>query len=90
MLHEFHMLNKASKDKFMTGSTSDVKKFALITSQKAEMQALSIINCAVEPHLLPILVKVKKILPKRPIYACIETRISHVTADMICARKKRW
>jgi len=39
------VLDKVSKDKVMTGSTSDVKISASTSSQKAGMQALSIINC---------------------------------------------
>jgi len=39
---------------------------ASITSQKVLVQALCIIDCPVELHLLPVLVKVKKLLAKRP------------------------
>jgi len=62
MLHEFHVL-----DKVMTGSTSDVKiLLQLITSQMVVMQALTITDCFAEPHLLPVLLKIKKMLAKRP------------------------
>jgi len=50
------------------------------------MQALSITVCPVEPHL-PILVKVKKMLAKRPSHACAETRGSLVKANVVYERK---
>jgi len=50
----------------MTGSTSCVIFFASINSQKAVIQAFSIMEFPVEPHLLPVLVKVKKILANLP------------------------
>jgi len=46
------------------------------------MQAFSITYCPVESHL-PVLVKVKKILAKRPSYACVETHVILVTANMV-------
>jgi len=39
---------------------------ASITSQMALMQTLGITGCPVESHLLPFLVKVKKMLVQRP------------------------
>jgi len=63
VFHEFHVLDKASRDKVMRGSTSGVKKIPSITSQKTVMQPLGIFvctDCPDEPHLLPVLMKVKK------------------------------
>jgi len=42
------------------------------------MHALSIIDCPAEPHRLPVLVKVKKILEKRLSHASVETHASFV------------
>jgi len=42
------------------------------------MYAFSIIDCPAEPNLLPIFLKMNKILAKRPSYACMETVVSHV------------
>jgi len=50
------------------------------------MQALGFIESPVEAHL-PFLVKMKKILATRPSHACVETRVSHVRAGMVCERK---
>jgi len=47
------------------------------------MQALSITDCPIEPHLL-VLVKVKTILAKRPSHACLEIC---VRVDMVCGHK---
>jgi len=47
------------------------------------MQALSINDCPAEPHLLPVLVKVKKLLAKRPSHAFMETHASLVEANMV-------
>jgi len=52
--HKFNVLDKASKDKIMTGSTSGVT-FSSIISQKAMGQAPSI-DCPAEQHLFPVLV----------------------------------
>jgi len=74
MFHEFHVLNKVSKIGY-DRKYIRCKIFAsIITSQKAVMQAVSIIDYPVEPHLL-VLVKVKKILAKRLSHACVETHI---------------
>jgi len=40
--------------------------FASVTNQKAVILALSIVDCSAGPHLLRVLVKVKKIFAKRP------------------------
>jgi len=49
-----------SSEKFATGKVSGVKiLLQLITSEMAVMQALSIVNCLIESHLLPFQVKVK-------------------------------
>jgi len=58
------VLDEASKDEVMTGSTSGVN-FDSIKCQKAVMQALSIIDRSAEPRL-PVLVKVKNILANVP------------------------
>jgi len=42
LFHEFHVLDKASKDKVMTGSTSGCNISASLTSQKAVIQALNV------------------------------------------------
>jgi len=55
--HKFHALNKASKDKVITESTSDVQTSAPITRQKAVMRALSIIECPTGPHLFSVLTR---------------------------------
>jgi len=49
----------------MKGSISSVN-FASVTSQKALMPALSIIECHVEPHFFRFPVKVKKLLSDVP------------------------
>jgi len=59
----------------------------LIISQKAVMQALNSTDCSVEPHVLPVLMKVKKILAKRPSQACVEPHVSHVSASMVSGYK---
>jgi len=64
VFHEFHVLYKTSNDSVMAGSTSGVQISASVTSQKAVMQAFSIINCPAEPHFLPVLVKIKKVFCK--------------------------
>jgi len=46
------MLDKPSKDNVTTGSTSGVKFLLQLPGQKAVMQALSIIDCPAEAHLL--------------------------------------
>jgi len=51
------------------------------------MQTLCIIDCPAEPHLILLLVKMKKILAKHPSQACVETRISHAKANMVYGRK---
>jgi len=51
------------------------------------MQALNIIYCPVEPHL-PVFVKVKKMLAKRPNHACVKTNVSLVKSNMVCGRKR--
>jgi len=51
------------------------------------MQALSIIDFPAEPHLLPVMVKVKKILAERPSRTCLETRVSQVSTHMVCGHK---
>jgi len=61
----------------------DRKYIASITTQKAVMQALSIIDCPAEPHLLPVLVKVKKILAKRPSHSCAQTHVSLDKGNMV-------
>jgi len=43
--------------------------FASITCQKAVIQELSVVDCPVEPHILPALVKMKKFFTKRPTFA---------------------
>ena len=49
------------------------------------MQALDLVDCLAEP-LLPILVKVKNILAKRPTHACMESRVSFAKANMVNGR----
>jgi len=66
VFHEFHVLEKASKDKVTTGSTSGVNVFSSITRQKSVVQALSITDCPAEPYLLPVLVKAKNLLQNVP------------------------
>jgi len=61
--------------------------FASVTSQQTGMQALSTTDCPVEPRLLSVLVKVKKILAKRPSQACMKTRVTHVRTGIVCGRK---
>jgi len=51
------------------------------------MQALNIIDCPVEPHLLPFLMKIKKMLARRPWHACVETCVSHVSTGTLRGRK---
>ena len=51
------------------------------------MQALDLVDCLAEPQLLPILVKVKNILAKRPTRACMESRVSFAKANMVNGRK---
>jgi len=82
MFHEFHRLDKASKDKIRDRMCIQCKKFASTTSQKAVMETLRIIDCPAESHLLPILVKVKKILPKHSSHVYMETHVSIVEAYM--------
>jgi len=91
VFHEFYVLDKVSN-----GNVSydrkyiRCKKIASITSQKAAMQALSIFDCtdcSAEPHLLSVLVKVKKILTKRLSHACMETHVSFVEANMVYGHK---
>jgi len=82
MCHEFHVLDKASKDKVMTGITSGITFYNY--QSKAVMQALIIIDYPVEPHLF--LMKVKKILTKRPSHACVEIQVNFVTANTVCGR----
>jgi len=82
MFHEFHVIDKASKDKVKTGSTSCVKNLLLLPAKKIVMQALSVVDCPVELQLLLVLVKV--IWSKRPSHACVETHASHVMAGMVC------
>jgi len=87
VFHEFHMLNKASKYKVITRNTFGVNFFCFITSQNSVIQALSIINCPAEPHLLPVLAKVKKMLAIPFSHACVETRVSLGIANMVYIRK---
>jgi len=51
------------------------------------IQAVSITDCPVEPQLLDVLVKVKKILAKCLSHACVETRVSHMRTEMVCGCK---
>jgi len=51
------------------------------------MQALSIIDCPAESHLLAVLVKVNKMLPKRPSHVYLETDVSLVEANMVYGSK---
>jgi len=53
------------------------------------MQALNVVDCPAEQHLLHDLVKVKKIWQKRPSHASVETRVSYVGAGMVCGRKRK-
>jgi len=46
------------------------------------MQALSVVDCPVEPHLLPFLMKMKKSLAKLPSHSCVETHVG-----MVCGIK---
>jgi len=74
----FINFDKASNDKVMIGSTSNVKFLLqlIIISQKAVIRALTVIHCPAEPNPifpLPILVKVKKIRTTFPSQACVET-----------------
>jgi len=70
----------------MKGSISSVN-FASVTSQKALMPALSIIECHVEPHFFRFPVKVKKTFVRCPSHACVETHVGHVRAGMVCGYK---
>jgi len=91
VFHESHVLNKASKDKVMTGCTSGIQKFDSITSQKSVMQALSIIDCPVEPHLLPVLVKVKKIWQNVPAtLTCKPMSVISGLAWYVDIKRRRW
>jgi len=76
VVHAFNVLDKACKDKVMTVGISDVHIFTSVTSQKAVMRALGIIDCLAEPHLVPVLVKIMKILAKRPSRTFLETHVS--------------
>jgi len=65
VIHELHVLDKASKDKVIAGSIFNVK-FLLQLPAKRQTQALSFIDYPAEPYLLTVLVKVKKILQNVP------------------------
>ena len=45
------------------------------------MQALDLVDCLAEPQLLPILVKVKNILAKRPTRVNMENHVSFAKAS---------
>jgi len=83
VFHEFHVLDKASKDKVMTVNTFDVNTLLQLPAMR---QALSI-DCPAELHLVTVLVKVKKISAKRPRHDCVKTRVSLVKANMVYGRK---
>jgi len=51
-----------------------------LPTKKAVKQALRIIDCPAEPHLFPVLVKVKRILAK---HVCVATHVSLVKANMV-------
>jgi len=48
-----------------------------------------IIDCPAEPHRLPVLAKVKKILENRLSHASVETHVSLVKANMVCVDVKQ-
>jgi len=86
VFHEFHVLDRRAN----VGLWREVHlvEFLLqFNSQKAAMQELSVVDCPVEPHLLHVLVKVKKILAKRRSHACLEICVSLVGAGIVCGRK---
>jgi len=56
-----------------------------ITSQKAVMQAFSIIDCPVEPHLLVLVVNF--FCAKHPSHVCVKTAVSYGKANMVYGRK---
>jgi len=61
---------------------------ASITSQKPVMQALSVLDCSVEPHLLIVLVKVKNFFWQNvPATFVWKTRVSHVKTGIVYGRK---
>jgi len=92
MIHVFSMLNKAIKDKVHPKSTSNVIFFTSIISQKAVMQVLCIIDCPAEPHLLLVLMNVKKIWAKCRSHTYMKTHVSLVKANLVYGPGKlgRW
>jgi len=90
VFHDFHVIDKASKDKAVTGSTSDVKFDFNYQPKGSDVDTQYYWSTSpFRRCILLVLVKVKKILIKlkRPSHACVETHVSLVKANMIYGRK---
>jgi len=87
LYHEFHMLDKASKDKVKKGSTSGVKMLLqLLTKRQWCWGSVFLIVLLSRWHVVcnHVLVKVKKSLAKMSQPRLRGTRVRHLSAGMIC------